>query len=651
MKQIKKLLILLLSLVVIANFTLVPSAATEGTRQVRFEFTSDMHSHIDISSGNINGQIRERGGMSRLSTLLNKFGTENSLYLDGGDFSQGTLYQTAYLSDASELRLLADASCDAATIGNHEWDLAGKGFGDMLNTAMEKSSKLPPLLCANLDFSGKLTEEQQYVKDTLDKYVELSGQDSIANTIITMPNGVKVGLFGIAGEESIADSPTSGMKWLDGIEAATEQVNYLKGKCDIIVCISHSGLDETEEGEDRTGEDIDLAEACPDINLIISGHSHTFLFKPVKVGDTVIVASGEYLAYMGHIDANINANGKVTFENYKLEAVDEKVEQDTAIQAKVNAYRLDVDNEYLSKYGLKTNQVIAYSPFNFTSLADMYATHDEYPMGDLIADSYMYEARKNGIDDIDVALVGLGTIRGSFNRGDITVADAFEMCSLGAGKDNSAGHPLLTAYITGQELKLLVELDASLGPLVSSIKMSYAGLEYEFNTKRALLDRTTTVHLVREDGTRESIKDDQLYKVCCNMYAANMLGMLNGLTKGILKIVPKDIDGNAIEDFYDCELTDNLGREMKEWFAFADYLSSFEKNDDGVSVIPEVYADKQGRKVKYERSGLAVITHPGTTTIVFMIIIIVVIFGGLWLANRRLRKRIRKNREERRKNT
>lgn len=650
MKMLKKCLVLGLALLVMVNFTTIPSQAEETKRQIRIEFTSDIHSHIDISKGNINGKFRERGGMSRLATLLRDGATDNTLYLDGGDFSQGTLYQTGYISDASELRLLGNLGCNAATIGNHEWDLAGTGFADMLNTAMEKGSNLPPLLCANLDFSGKLTKEQQYVKETLDKYVQATGQDSLENTIITMDNGVKVGLFGISGEESIADSPTSGMKWKDGLEAAAEQVDYLKDKCDMIVCVSHAGLDEVDEGEERTGEDIELAQACPDIDLIISGHSHTFLFKSVKVGSTTIVASGEYLAYLGSIDANIDDNGNITFENYKLHPVDEKVEKDTNIQSMVDAYRMDVDNDYLGQYGLKTNQVIAYSPYNFTSLADMYATHDEYPMGDLIADSYMYEARKNGIDDIDVALVGLGTIRGSFNRGDITVADAFEMCSLGAGKDNSAGHPLLSAYITGEELKLLVELDASLGPLVSSIKMSYAGLEYEFNTKRALLDRTTSVHLVREDGTQEAIHDDQMYKVCCNMYAANMLGMLNGLTKGILKIVPKYEDGTAVEDFYDCELTDNLGREMKEWFAFADYLSSFDKNENGVSELPQVYADKQGRKVKYEKAGLAVIANPGGTTIA-VIVLIIIFFGGLWLANRRLRKRIRKNREERRKYT
>lgn len=616
---------------------------TDAARKVRFEFTSDMHSYIDVTKGNVNGEIRERGGSSRLSSLLKAHAymvDYDTVYLDGGDFSQGTIYQTNYINEASELSLLADLGCSALTIGNHEWDLAGTGFADMLNTAMEKNETLPAMLCANLDFSGDLTDEQTYVKETLDKYVEKTGQDSLENTIITTESGIKIGLFGVAGEESIADSPTSGMNWLEGIEAAKAQVEYLKDKCDILVCISHSGVDSlsSDTDEEITGEDIELAEACPDIDLIISGHSHTFLYEPVMVGNTLIAASGEYLAYMGYVDATIAEDGSVSFDNYTLDPIDSGVEKDPIIQAKVDQYRNDINRNYLAKYGLRADQVIAHCGWDFISLQEMYDTHNEYPMGDLIADAYMYEAKKNGIDDIDVALVGLGTIRGSFSEGDVTTADAFEICSLGAGKDNSAGHPLVSAYITGSELKLLVELDASLGTLVSSIKMSYSGLEYQFNTKRAVLDRVTKVYLVRDDGSHEKIQDDKLYKVCCNMYAANMLGMLNGLTRGILKIVPKYEDGTVVEDFYDCELVDNQGREMKEWYAFADYLSSFDKNDKGVSEIPDIYKGKQGRKVKTAVSGLEAIKNPGGTTLAAMggVVLLLVI---LMLIDRKLRRK------------
>lgn len=615
------------------------TATNKGKRSVRIEFTSDIHSYVDVTRGNVNGKIRERGGVARLSTLLKKHKKEtkgDTIYLDGGDFSQGTLFQAGYIEEAGELSLLADVGLTAGTIGNHEWDLAGRGFADMLNTAMAKNDKLPPLLCANLDFSGDLTEEQAYVQETLNKYVKKTGQDSLANTIIKTKSGLKIGLFGIAGKESIEDSPTSGMKWLDQVETATAQVEYLKDKCDMIICISHSGMDSQEEGED-----MEIAKACPDIDMIISGHSHSFLYEPVMVGNTLIAASGEYLAYMGYVDATVDKDGNCTFENYNLDPVDASVARDPEIQPQVDAFKLAIDDEYLAAYGLEYDQVIAHCGFDFTSLQDMYATHDEYPMGDLIADSYLYEAKKNGINDIDVALVGLGTIRGSFSKGDITVANAFEICSLGAGKDNSSGHPIVSAYITGEELKLLVELDASLGPLVSSIKMSYAGLEYEFNEKRAILDRVTSVHLVREDGTQEKIYDDKMYKVCCNMYAANMLGMLNGLTKGILKIVPKYQDGTEVVDFYDCELVDTQGREMKEWYAFADYLSSFKANDEGTPEIPTKYQDKQARKVKYAKTGLAAIENPGGTTIA-SIIGVLLLLGLLILVERKLRKKLKK---------
>ena len=648
----KKLSALALSVVLVITSTTSAFAATDAKapeqRKVRIQFTSDMHSYLDVTRGNVNGEIREHGGVSRLATLLRKHAGEvdyDSIYLDGGDFSQGTLFQAGYRSEATELKMLGELGCTAATIGNHEWDLAGQGFADMLKTAISKSDYLPPLLCANLDFSGELTGQQNYVANTLKKYIEKSGQDHIGNTIIETKEGIKIGLFGISGEESIADSPTSGMKWRDGIEAATEQVEYLKDKCDMIVCISHSGVDPVEEGEEQTGEDIELAKAYPDIDLIISGHSHSFLFEPVMVGDTLVVASGEYLDYMGYVDASIAEDGSVTFDNYALDIIDDTVDKDPVIQAAVDSYRARIDKEYVSKWNLQMDWVIAHCGWDFVSLADMYATHKEYPMGDLIADSYLYEANKNGIHDIDVALVGLGTIRGSLTEGDVTVADAFEICSLGAGKDNSSGHPLVSAYITGAELKLLTELDASLGPLVSSIKMSYSGLEYSWNTKRALLDRVTSVHLVRPDGTREKIYDDKMYKVCCNMYAANMLGMLNSLTRGILKIVPKFKDGTPVENFYDCELVDKEGREMKEWYAFADYLSSFATNDQNVPEISSAYVSTQGRKVKYEKSGLAAIENPGATTIASMVGVVILIVL-LMLINRKVRRKRKKRKNK-----
>ena len=258
---------------------------------------------------------------------------------------------------------------------------------------------------------------------------------------------------------------------------------------------------------------------------------------------------------------------------------------------------------------------ICFSNFDMIGLQEMRETHQEYTTGDMIADAYLYEAKVCGITDVDVALVPLGTIRGCVKAGPLSEADAFAICYADDTEEGAEGYPLICAYITGKELKLLTELDASLGPSVPSIKMSYAGLNYRFNTKRLLMDRVTSVGLARSGGMLELIEDDMLYKVCCNLYAANKLGILNELTKGFLSITPKQADGTTVEDFRDCVLKDENGEEIKEWMALADYWSSFRNGESGLPEIPLMYSEPQSRKVGYAEGGFARIENPGKVTL------------------------------------
>ena len=623
----KRIAAILLAILVLLSS--MPVYAANEARTVRICFTHDIHSHLDQ--------------MPKLYTAIQHAGMgldwANYVYLDGGDFSQGTLFQAGYETGAYELGLLSLLGCQAVAIGNHEWDHAGEGLAKMIDIANNLYAPIPPLLAANLNFEGTLTAEQEHVKESL------SSLGDYRYKIIETANGLKLGVFGLSGISSIEDSPTSGMVWKDYILTAKEIVSELKNKCDVIIALSHCGTN----GDEATGEDFNLAAEVPDIDLIISAHSHTAYRHGIMVGKTMIASAGCYLDNMGSVDVTVNAFGDVSFSNYKLTALDENIPENAFIREYVDGVKTAISHSYLEQYGFEYNQVLAHSSFDFMSLDDMYATHQEYPMGNLIADSYLYEAKKNGIEDIDVALVGLGTIRGSITEGDITTSDAFDICSLGAGEDGSAGHPLLCAYITGKELKLLVELDASLGPMVSAIKMSYSGLRYTFNTKRMILDRVTEVGLHDEFGLRpdSKIENDKLYKVCCNMYAANMLGMLNGLTKGILSITPKFEDGTVVEDFYDCQMRDKEGQPIKEWYAFADYLNDLEE-------IPSVYKEEQGRKVKQSRTDIGgLVGNPGLATwialaaIVLVIVLIVFIIKLIIrLINKGINKKAKKVSEE-----
>ena len=281
---------------------------------------------------------------------------------------------------------------------------------------------------------------------------------------------------------------------------------------------------------------------------------------------------------------------------------------------------------------LSSDEPICYSNFDMISLQEMQETHQEYTTGDMIADSYLYEARQNGITDIDVAIVPLASIRASVKEGPLTAADAFSICYAAEEGPYAEGAPLVCAYLSGKDLKLLTEIDASLGPAQSGVKLSYAGLNYRFNTKRILMDRVTSVGLARSGGMLELIEDDMLYKVCTNRYAADLLDDLNGLIWKTFVITPRDADGQPLEDLSGCLLTDENGSPVMEWMALADYWTSFRTGDSGLPEVPLLYSAPQTRKVKYEEGGFARIENPGTVTlavigavIVLLILVAVVI--------------------------
>ena len=588
-------------------FSSAPFSYTENApqdRHLRILFTSDMHDYYLSSKSVVEGRLREHGGAARLKTLIDLLSDENTLIVDCGDFSMGTLLSAGYATDGYEMRLMGAMGIQATTFGNHEFDFGPEGVCAMLSAAHASGQPLPALVESALRFEGELTEQQEMIKDRYDR-------GEILEYTTFDVNGLTVAVFGLMGSHAVECAPTSGQDWAELKTAAKAMVDRLRDEADVIVCLAHSGTN----GDGETGEDIDLIKAVPGIDVVISGHTHTIYHDAVVVNDTILGSCGEYNAFLGVIDLTVAGDGTVKLDHYELVPCDERIPEDPLIAAMVKWFEKGVTDSYLAEYGFIFDAPICHSSFDTITLREMYATHQEYTTGDMIADAYLYEAKKNGITDIDVALVALGTIRGSVYEGFLTAADAFEICSLGVGSDGSAGHPLVCAYITGKELKLLTELDASLGPAVPSIKMSYAGLNYRFNTKRLPLDRVTSVGLARSGGMLELIEDDMLYKVCCNMYAANMLGMLNGLTKGILSITPKYADGTPVENFYDCALKTEDGREIKEWVALADHWTSFRTGETGLPEVPILYSEPQNRKVKYEERGFARIENPGRVTL------------------------------------
>ena len=242
---------------------------------------------------------------------------------------------------------------------------------------------------------------------------------------------------------------------------------------------------------------------------------------------------------------------------------------------------------------------------------------------------------------VQVTIVPLGVIRGSFLQGSVTVADAFNILSLGYGKDGQAGYPLVRAYLTGKELKAVAEVDASVSNFMGVARLYCSGLEYRWNPHRLMLNRA--VDIGYNDGTSVTeLGDDQLYSVAADLYSCQMLGAVKDKSAGILKIEPKDAEGNPITNYEDHIIYDG-DKEVKAWYAVASYLDSFADDQ-----IPAYYSKAQGRKTEINSwSPVEIFKQPNKIAgmAAGVVVILAAIAGGIvWIVWIVKRKKLKKGR-------
>ena len=602
-------------------------------------FTHDMHSHMDADKAEKNGTVTETGGFARLMMAANGIKEEypDSFMLDAGDFSMGTPYQTIYSAEAAELKMMGYMGFDATTFGNHEFDYRAQGLASMLDAA---SGSGPQLLAANIDWEATLADDE--LKNDASVLKEACDSYGVKEYTVIEHGGVKAAVFGLMGESAVDYSPESGLLFRDAVETAAEVVDEIKANedYDMIICLSHCGTIENAGDELEETEDYIMAQEVPDIDLIISGHTHTELDEPIKVGDTYIVSCGSYNMNAGH--AVLQKQGEAyEMVSYELIPLDESVEKDSGVEAQLETFRDLVDEEYFNDYGYDADQVIAVSDIDFPAVDEFGTVQGEEPLGNLIADSYKYAIKEADGSDVDVAIVPYGVIRGSFMKGDITVADAFNVSSLGYGKDGLAGYPLVRAYLTGAELKAVAEVDVSISDFMGVARLYSSGLEYSWNPHRLILNRAVDVRYNggTESDTAEPLEDDRLYSVTADLYSCQMLGSVKEQSFGLLKIEPKDKDGNIITDFEDHIIYDGE-KELKAWYALASYIDSFEGDE-----IPEYYAATHDRKTLIDsRSPAELLRQPNKifAAVCCAVLAIIAIAAGIVVLIRR-RKR-RKNR-------
>ncbi len=249
--------------------------------------TNDTHSNIEPFPAN-HPKYPNMGGVSRRFELIQNIREqeEHVLLLDSGDFFQGTPYFNKY-GGVLEMKLMTEMGYDAATLGNHDFDGGMDGF------IRAKKYADFPFLCANYDFTDTIMHQQTQ------------------RNVIFKKGGIKIGVFGIGIELAglVPESKYGLTKYLDPIQTANNEANHLKNEgCDLIICLSHLGLEyDSEKVSDRL-----LAKNSKHIHLILGGHTHTFIERPIveknRDGQTVLINQVGWAGLqIGRIDFHIDS--------------------------------------------------------------------------------------------------------------------------------------------------------------------------------------------------------------------------------------------------------------------------------------------------------------------------------------------------------
>lgn len=267
-------------------------------KKITILHTNDVHSHIDPFGPN-DGRNANKGGVARRATLVESIRQENpnTLLFDAGDIFQGTPYFNYYGGEL-EFKLMSMLKYDLATIGNHDFDNGIDGLYAQLPHADFE------FVSANYDFSNTIMDTHVKPYKTF------------------IRDGIKIGVFGlgIKLDGLVEKRMYKETAYNDPVGIAQDMSRILKTEqnCDLVICLSHIGYYYKKFPEKVS--DLNLAKATKDIDLIIGGHTHTFLPKPTieknSAGKNVLVNQvGAYGLYLGQVDfifeegKNIKAEG------------------------------------------------------------------------------------------------------------------------------------------------------------------------------------------------------------------------------------------------------------------------------------------------------------------------------------------------------
>lgn len=581
--------------------------------EIRFTIlhTNDEHSHlipipaVDDHPGFENSAD---GGIAGLAGSIREIRRQKSesgepvLLFSGGDILGGPSFGWLPLREglAPELNLFQRMGYDAVTIGNHDFDYGADVYARYLSDAgYPEANEQTAILGTNTRPPPDHPLSERGIQNHI---------------LLELENGLRIGVFGVIGNDAISKTAQPGpVQFDDPIESARKAIEELRKKgADILISVNHSGVK----------EDRQLARELPDIDVIVGGHSHTTLFEPVRVGKTVIVQAGSYMQYLGVLELGWDPEtGKVSIRNEKndrpfLKPIDGRAPVDAEIAADVDRYQ-QILNEWLAEITdekvTDIRQTVAVSDFQILRNEPQ----RESAIGNYITDAMKFSAGRILDRPVDVAVQANGAIRSDivsgteeWSEGKISFYDMMMAVGLGSGRDGSPGYPLVSFYLTEQEVRNALEVSVLLSELMGdNYFLQFSGLNMIYNPDRAVLFTIpftgtpvpTTRAVLRAELVREGEESrriqkgsEELLHVVTDYYIAGFLPMVGELLPS-LAIQLRDEDGNPV-DLGETVVMDG-GEQYKVWQAVLDYTRSFESGEMGYPVIPGVYSSPEGRQI------------------------------------------------------
>ncbi len=417
---------------------------------------NDPHGYYDVEKRK---DAEPAGGFAKAAGLIEKIRKSNraedrtTLLLIAGDLLTGTPF-TRVWEGKMGVDLMNRMEFDVMVIGNHEFDAGTEHLVSKLKPAANF-----PFISANiLDSEGKRLFEPFITRPLGDRgRVVIVGLTTEETPHSTYPPNVK------------------GLSFPDPIETFKELSGEFTDE-DFVIALTHLGVK----------RDTELARACPVIDVIVGGHSHTALHSPLIVGDTLIVQAGAYSEYLGRLDLEI-IDGRVTDHSGKLIRLSADVKADPAIASVIDGYKSKLDDR-LSR------------PIGETEVAlkgnwQAVRSGEQTNLGRLVACAM---ARRG---ETQAALLNGGSIRAGIDQGKITLAELYTALPF--------PNTLVTMRLKGSDLAAVVRRSDDL-PYGSGGKLQVCGLK---------LGKADGKTIIREvDGV--PFKPDQLYTVAVNNFMA-----------------------------------------------------------------------------------------------------------------------------------